>query len=708
MLRQLFGGATGKVATAAPDWNNTRVVSAAFKKKFGAGDASARLDACALSEEERAMRFSELSACARRALKSRGCWPTTRCWTSSRRWRRDRWRGKWRGARDYVRQHALKRSRRGLCPRGHRGAPRPSWLFPTAVATSCWQDDGKKPPKPTGVVRYGCLVMLNGDRIAAAAPPRRNPNLYEPPRVTLQMRRAPYYHYAPFEKHHYLCGGVQDGAWCFEVRRAPVGFHAVQSAFGEVGCGRRHDGREPRAPRRDPPRLSRDGLGWQMSDRGDQNFTARAAWPRGELGRRFMSITMHHTFGGGRDRSERWRPKPKNHAADKYEAIQTSSSATGAAGGRPRGADAARPPPAQLPPRVRGRGRRARESTSGQRRRHPEGTNARERGCSHCYSNHDMVCRRIKCLDSKKKKLPKKDLEGTLWGTPPARPLGVAPPPTVDVSKRREPPALTKRLEKVEVVGGRGPKRQAAAPKGSTKAKKVAEKARARDTGGRDWTFDRRKKAWVVCAADAADFTLDHEAVGDEVRATFMEKRWTGRSWASPRARRGAAALDTRTVSRKTWTRSSWGWRAGRIPTWQNKLAKGARAAARRAEAQGAREAAAKRRKPRYEDDDDEAFTASAPARAGGRRVRAGHGGEGEHARGLRRRGLRIGRCRRSAPAPRAAATAKTGADGAAPRVQEGGPSRRQVRAVVPGHGRRPRDPATPRARSRSTRPNDD
>ena len=103
-------------------------------------------------------------------------------------------------------------------------------------------------------------------------------------------------------------------------------------------------------------------------------------------------------------------------------------------------------------------------------------------GCSHCWSNRDMVCRRLKCLDSKGKKLPKKDLEGTLWGTPPARPLGVAPSPTVDVSKRREPPALTKRLEKVEVLGGRGPKRQAAGPKGSTSAKKVAEKARARDT----------------------------------------------------------------------------------------------------------------------------------------------------------------------------------------------------------------------------------
>ena len=36
VLRQLFGGATGKVGTAAPDWNNTHVVSAAFKKKFGA------------------------------------------------------------------------------------------------------------------------------------------------------------------------------------------------------------------------------------------------------------------------------------------------------------------------------------------------------------------------------------------------------------------------------------------------------------------------------------------------------------------------------------------------------------------------------------------------------------------------------------------------------------------------------------------------
>ena len=27
---------------------------------------------------------------------------------------------------------------------------RPSWLFPTAVATSCWQDDGKKPQNPQG------------------------------------------------------------------------------------------------------------------------------------------------------------------------------------------------------------------------------------------------------------------------------------------------------------------------------------------------------------------------------------------------------------------------------------------------------------------------------------------------------------------------------------------------------------------------------
>ena len=65
VLRQLFNGAEGKVATAAPDWNDTHGVSAAFKIKFGAGDASARLDACALSAEERAMRFSELSACAR-------------------------------------------------------------------------------------------------------------------------------------------------------------------------------------------------------------------------------------------------------------------------------------------------------------------------------------------------------------------------------------------------------------------------------------------------------------------------------------------------------------------------------------------------------------------------------------------------------------------------------------------------------------------
>jgi hypothetical protein len=136
-----------------------------------------------------------------------------------------------------------------------------------------------------------------------------------------------------------------------------------------------------------------------------------------EMGRRFMSITMHHTFGGGRDRSERWRPKPKNHAADKYEASHDlkhrALQATGTWAPTPRD---------RLRPSYRheyvaeGAAREAfLRALSTNIPKHK----CKGEGCSHCYSNHDMVCRRIKCLDSKKKKLPRKDLEGTLWAPRP-------------------------------------------------------------------------------------------------------------------------------------------------------------------------------------------------------------------------------------------------------------------------------------------------
>ena len=184
-----------------------------------------------------------------------------------------------------------------------------------------------------------------------------------------------------------------------------------------------------------------------------------------------------------------------------------------------------------------------------------------------------------------------KDLEGTLWGTPPARPLGVAPPPTVDVSKRREPPALTKRLEQVEVVGGRGPKRQAAQPKGSTKAKKVAEKARARDTGGRDWTFDRRKKVWIVCAADAADFTLDHEAVGDEVRCDVNGEALDGEVLGVAEGPPWRCRIRYENGLQENLDEKQLGDGAQGAYYVAEQAGEGRQAAARRAEAQGAREA---------------------------------------------------------------------------------------------------------------------
>ena len=60
------------------------------------------------------------------------------------------------------------------------------------------------------------------------------------------------------------------------------------------------------------------GLGWRLSE----VIAARYA----STGRRLVSITMHPTFGKGRDRSERWRPKPRNHTADKDEATLNAAS----------------------------------------------------------------------------------------------------------------------------------------------------------------------------------------------------------------------------------------------------------------------------------------------------------------------------------------------------------------------------------------------
>ena len=221
-----------------------------------------------------------------------------------------------------------------------------------------------------------------------------------------------------------------------------------------------------------------------MPDRGEGARLADVevvAARHAEMGRRFMSITMHHTFGGGRDRFRRGGGPSRRTTPRTSTRGLTRLKPPGSTGRRHVGADAARPPATQLPPRVRGGGRRARGGLRATVDRTSPSTSVKERGCSHCYSNHDMVCRRIKCLDSKKKKLPRKDLEGTLWGTPPARPLGVAPPPTVGVSKAPRAAGADEAAR-----AGRGPGRaRAQAPGGRAQGVHEGQEGRGEGAGAR-------------------------------------------------------------------------------------------------------------------------------------------------------------------------------------------------------------------------------
>ena len=533
VLRQLLRGAVGKVATAPPDWNTTHVVEAAFEAKFD--DASARLDACMLSAEERSVRFSELSACAR--ARAQVAWlladdavldeftslaPRRLAWDVAR------------GVSQYVRNHGLKRVVVASVHEDIVAHFRPRWLFPTAVATACWQDAGRGAFKPTGAVRYGCLVMLRADRIAAAAPARQERDLFEPSEVTLQMRRAPYYHYALFEKHHYLCGGVSEAAWCFEVtlNGRPVGFHAVQPAFGEVGAGKGSTGasREHRVVIL--PDFQGIGLGWQMSE----TVAARHA----VNGRRFMSITMSLTLGGSRDRSPRWRPKPGNHTADKYEATQDTHRRELQAAGTWAPTPRDRLRPSYRHEYVAGEGA-AREAFLRALSTNIPEHKCKGDSCSHCFSNRDMVCRRLALKASATRSLPRKDVAGTLWGIPPARPLSAPPPATKDVSTRREPPALTKRLKKVAVVGGRGPTRQARpSPAGPRRPRRSRRRrGRGRPAAATGPSTSGRTPGSCARRTPLSPWTTRRSATRSA--ATCTARPSTGRSWASLRAR-GAAA----------------------------------------------------------------------------------------------------------------------------------------------------------------------
>ena len=171
-----------------------------------------------------------------------------------------------------------------------------------------------------------------------------------------------------------------------------------------------------------------------------------------------------------------------------------------------------------------------------------------------------------------------------------------------------------------------------------------------------------------------------------------MEKRWTGRSWASPRARRGAAVLIRERPPGKPGREAVGDGAQGAYYVAEQARKRG-QAAARRAEAQGAREPAAKRRKPRYEDD-DEVFTAPpAPARTGGEGPRAATAARGACARPPTTRTSNLSTLTSPRPRPLHRRRHRQNGRGQAPqqKVQEGPAGRSAgVRVqVVAGHGRR-------------------
>ena len=243
------------------------------------------------------MRFSELSDCA--GARAQVAWllaedavldeftslaPRPLAWEMAR------------GVSEYVRNNGLKRVVVASVHEDIVAHLRPSWLFRPPSRRRAGRTTGKA-PKPTGTCATAASCAERRS-YAAAAPPRRNPNLYEPPRSrsrcgrrrTITTRRS---------RSTTSCGGVQGGAWCLRWWHGrPVGFTVQSGSARSVPVRATGASREHRVVIL--PDFQGVELGWQMSE----VVAARHA----EMGRRFMSITMHHTFGGGRDRSERWRP----------------------------------------------------------------------------------------------------------------------------------------------------------------------------------------------------------------------------------------------------------------------------------------------------------------------------------------------------------------------------------------------------------------
>ena len=453
VLRSLFGGgASGKVATKPPPWagETKTALETLFADAFGAEDGNARLDMACLGAADRAAAPADLPACA--SSRALAAWNVASGavldeFTSLAE--RPLARRLAANLATYVEKRKLEEV---VVATVHEDVIAPchaSWLFCTAVVTSCWAVDPGQPKKgasPNGLSRNGCLVLFDEKRAKwrPSAEDEESRDLFGAPDVRLNLQRCNYWEFEPFKKHHYLSETISGSAKCWLLRwnGRPIAFHSMLYAYGLPGAGSGSTGayREHRVVVL--PDFQGIGLGWMLSEVVASHVVSK--------GTRVMSITMHPTFGGMRDWSERWRPKKRNHQADRHQATYNARER--------KEADWAPTDRARLRPSFRheyvGAPGADREKLLENASTLVPDHVCKPSGCAHCTSNRLEVEKVIRFHD-----LTKHEIAGTCWECDDGPPPVVSRlPEVVDVTDApNKSAAKARRNDDVKVTGGRGP-----------------------------------------------------------------------------------------------------------------------------------------------------------------------------------------------------------------------------------------------------------